>query len=219
VIDGKRGRGGKHERCFWCSLRAVVSGHSLGTGRGTPPTPRLRNRRFRFIRSYAYGAASPWACERDISLIRSLISYSPCLFNRDYVCYSLRTFNFWSSPVSPRRAPTADHTPNPTPWPRHRRSLSPPLAAATACTFPELFTLPFTLCQARRARQRQQPLQRSRQGRPTPPHPPHHTTTALAPEQNAESPHYRRTDSVCCWLSRVAYLVQARPPSPAAAVF
>ena len=29
---------------------------SLGAERGTPPTPRLRNRHFRTIRSYAYGA-------------------------------------------------------------------------------------------------------------------------------------------------------------------
>jgi hypothetical protein len=70
--------------------------------------------------------------------------------------------------------------------PLPRVSLSLPLIAATARTFPELFTLPFLPCQCQARDKRQQPLQRSRRGggppgapslsshprpRPTPPHP------------------------------------------------
>jgi hypothetical protein len=176
---------------------------------------------------------------------------------------ALRAFNFWSSPVSPRRAPSN------TVATRRRRFLVSclSLSAATACTFPELFTLPFYPLPgaARRARQRQQPLQRSRRGRPTPPSRPllthpttpplhHHRSRPLAPEQNAEwprgigratvyqryAPHrplpailaslllFPRLRTIgapipCARLTPDAcgayYLVQPRPPSPAAAVF
>lgn len=147
-------------------------------------------------------------------------------FNRDRVCYHLRTSNFGVLPfrhdgptadgrrpiwqASQRRATVVTTSPLP------RVSLSLPLIAATACTSPELFTLPFLPCQCQARDKRQQPLQRSRRGggpprapslsshprpRPTPPHPRspphslhHQSTTALLPrrpEQNTEWPRPR----------------------------
>lgn len=211
---------------------------------GTPPTPRLRHRHFRLIRSHA--------------LVGLLLRSRRCLAMGVCVTRNLPTFFFiynnrrlrllqvceLSTLESSRFATTgADRRPknwqakSANPTPRPRRYLSPPGARVH---FPRTFHPAFL--------QRQQPLQRSRRGRPAPssfssssstthPTTPHYTTTALASEQNAEwprridrtrqvyprclpatvppSPHYRGTDSVCCWLTPVAptwYSLGRRPP-------
>lgn len=171
--------------------RCLRSQSRDGTGdatNSTPPQPPLSvNSILRLRRCLAMGVrVTRYLPDSIVDPV-----FFPTLFTRDYVCYSLRTFNFWSSPVSPRRAPTAEHTPNPTPWPRRRPlprvSLSSPLPWPPRPRALSLNFLPFVR-RAARDNGSNRYSEAGKAGRPLLTHPttPRYTTTALAPEQNAE---------------------------------
>lgn len=216
--------GGKHERCFWCIiLNAVASDLGLGRDNSTPPPLSVNSLLRRRCASSPWRASNARPNRPLIrSAIPCFpCPFRPRLRISDSVCYSSRTWGTLSLTLSvpsrPRRAPTnwfGWQARNPDQHhhaQRQHRHKPIPLAliptARGRVQFPRKFTPRlYPLPLARRARQRPHRGSKSatataKQARPGAPTPlthsttHHYTTTALAPEQNAEPAAQGRTSA------------------------